>query len=197
MQTPQAVRSSPMAQSLNILPRTVASFYGSTVPRPYVVCDALGEVKQDRVAKPRVNAALVGACRALASGQACASYTPARAATPACRVVAPDKSPVQSGLARSRGLAAGCWRTPCCAVRAAPPTRPAAASCARRARRARRCVRAPFLAAHALARSRATEALTLARTPGRRHRNRRCTPRQAPRWCVPFPLPRALSRLFR
>ena len=52
-----------MAQSLNILPRTVASFYGSTVPRPYVVCDALGEVKQDRVAKPRVNAALVGACR--------------------------------------------------------------------------------------------------------------------------------------
>ena len=42
-----------------MLPRTVASFYGSTVPRPYVVCDALGEVKQDRVAKPRVNAALV------------------------------------------------------------------------------------------------------------------------------------------
>ena len=52
-----------MAQSSNpcILPRTVASFYGSNVPRPYVVRDALGEVKQDRVAKPRVNAALVGA----------------------------------------------------------------------------------------------------------------------------------------
>ena len=52
-----------MAQSLNMLPRTVASFYGSAVPRPYVVHDAAGEVKQDRVAKPRVNAALVGACR--------------------------------------------------------------------------------------------------------------------------------------
>jgi hypothetical protein len=50
-----------MAQSLNILPRTVASFYGASVPRPYVVRDADGEVKHDRVAKPRVNAALVGA----------------------------------------------------------------------------------------------------------------------------------------
>ena len=46
-----------------MLPRTVASFYGPTVPRPYVVRDTHGEVKQDRVGgKPRVNAALVGAC---------------------------------------------------------------------------------------------------------------------------------------
>ena len=58
------------AQSLNILPRTVASFYGASVPRPYVVRDASGEVKQDRPAKPRVNAALVGACAGSAASPA-------------------------------------------------------------------------------------------------------------------------------
>ena len=45
-----------------MLPRTVASFYGTAVPRPYIMRDDLGTVVKDRVAAPRVNAALVGAC---------------------------------------------------------------------------------------------------------------------------------------
>ena len=56
-----------------MLPRTVASFYGSAVPRPYVMHDREGEVLQDRVDKPRVNGALVGA-RALAPCFACACW---------------------------------------------------------------------------------------------------------------------------
>ena len=109
-------RSSAMAQSLNILPRTVASFYGSTVPRPYVVCDALGEVKQDRVAKPRVNAALVGACRSALVprlGRRARCTRPARAAAPAYRCCArawrglsPDKSP-RAEWARSQSWSRG------------------------------------------------------------------------------------------
>jgi len=197
-----------MAQSLNILPRTVASFYGSTVPRPYVVCDALGEVKQDRVAKPRVNAALVGAYRSAhvpRLGRRARCTRPARAAAPACRYCArawrglsPDKSPCAE-WARSQSWSRGGLLADA-VLRSAGRTTDASG---RRKLRAEgdeedEEVRACALSreALALARSRSAATLRLASMAGRRHRNWRCTPRQAPRWCVPLLLPRALSRLF-
>jgi hypothetical protein len=49
-----------------MLPRTVASFYGGGLPRPYIMRNEVGEVVCTRIAKPCINTVLVGAWRARA-----------------------------------------------------------------------------------------------------------------------------------
>ena len=46
-------------------PRTVSAFYGTALPRPYLLLDKTsGQVKTDRLEPPKVNDALLGASQA-------------------------------------------------------------------------------------------------------------------------------------
>jgi len=46
---------------LGWMPKTVEHFYGTQLPRPYLVIKQDGQVDRERLAPPRVNAALLGA----------------------------------------------------------------------------------------------------------------------------------------
>ncbi len=75
-----AVRSArgSMAQAAGsgtpaFLPRTVSAFYGTALPRPFLLYKGGVLVKEERVAAPRLNDALLGAFASVSRHRGCAS----------------------------------------------------------------------------------------------------------------------------
>ena len=98
-------------------PRTVSAFYGTALPRPYLLLDKTsGEVKTDRLAPPKVNDALLGASQApgkpfplplvvQATHTSSGSRTPPRVCPRTRRLGVPD--PVQARRPAGRRRAGG------------------------------------------------------------------------------------------